>query len=402
MNVLVINAGSSSVKFTCFNMDDKTVMASGIVERIGFPGTRTVYKNAQGAKIQREVDVTDARQAIGVITDFLTDAEVGVIKSLDEISAVGHRVLHGREKISDTVVVDERVKQIIRECIPLGPLHNPHNLNGIEACEKHFPRAPQVAVFDTAFHATMPVHAHIYGLPFHFYEEDHIRKYGFHGTSHRYVSKETARFLGRDPKDLKIIVCHLGNGCSISAVRAGICVDTSMGLTPLEGLIMGTRAGDLDPAVVWYLMEHKNLDYKEINELLNKKSGLLGMAGIGSGDLRDIESAAAAGNRQAEIALNAFTYRIKKYIGAYAAAMGGVDVLVFTAGVGENSDVVRAMVCEGLEGLNGIVLDPQKNKDLNRKKGEIQSDDSRVKILIIPTDEEQEIAQQTLNVLGHE
>ncbi len=399
MKVLVINAGSSSVKFTCFDMQDKSVLASGLVERIGFPGTKLVYRKTGQDKFTREVDVTDARQAVRVITQYLTDAERGVVASLEEIAAIGHRVLHGREKIHDTVLVDDEVKQVILDCVPLGPLHNPHNLKGIEACEDVFPGVPQVAVFDTAFHATMPQYAHMYALPYDYYEKDHIRKYGFHGTSHRFVSKETARFLGRDIKELKTIVCHLGNGCSISAVDGGICVDTSMGLTPLEGLIMGTRSGDLDPAVVWYLMEHKKLDYHEINDLLNKKSGLLGLAGIGSGDLRDIEDAAAEGNKQAEIALKAFTYRIRKYIGSYVAAMGGVDALVFTAGVGENSDVVRAMVCEGLEGLNGIKLDPEKNLALNRKKGEIQAVDSRVKIVIIPTNEELEIAEQTVEVL---
>jgi acetate kinase len=401
MTILVINAGSSSVKFTLFSVDGEAELASGMVERIGLAGTRLNYKNFKEGKLGKEVVVADTVEAVGIITGVLTDDQYGVVDSKKDISAVGHRVVHGGEKITDSVIIDGGVKKIIQECSSLAPLHNPHNLKGIEASEKYFPGALQVAVFDTAFHSTIPEHAFLYGLPYRLYHEDRIRRYGFHGISHKNVSGEAARFLNMPLDALKLITCHLGNGCSITAVEAGKSIDTSMGFTPLEGLMMGSRCGDLDPAIVLYLMKHKKIGYEEINELLNKQSGLLGVAGIGSSDLRDILSAKASGNHQAGIAIKTFTYRIKKYIGAYIAAMGGVDAIVFTAGIGENSPLIRESICTGLQRTNGlkIILDPEKNKAGNNKLGEIQSCLSRVKILVVPTNEAREIAQQTLQLL---
>ena len=396
MKILVINAGSSSLKFTCFRMDDHVVLAQGLVERIGLSGTELHYKNHEGDVIHEEVDIRETADAVERVTRHLLDEGHGVISDKADLTAVGHRVVHGGEKITRTVIVDEPVKGIIRECIEMAPLHNPPNLAGIVAMERQFPELPQVAVFDTAFHATMPPHAFLYGLPYEMYESDKIRRYGFHGTSHAYVSREADRILGLAPGTSKIVTCHLGNGCSISAVRGGRCVDTSMGFTPLEGLIMGTRCGDLDPAIVLYLMEHEGLDYAHINNLLNKKSGLLGMAGIGSSDLRDILAARERGHERADIALTAFTYRIRKYIGAYQFAMGGLDAIVFTAGIGENSPLVRRLVCEGLEGI-GIIIDDEKND--TRGTVEVQAEGGRVDILVIPTNEELEIALQTGRVL---
>jgi len=402
MSILVINAGSSSVKFTVFDMSSHMALASGIVERIGLPGTKLHYRNGNGLSHHEEVTVGDTRQAVSTITAHLTHGKHGVIGSLRDIAAVGHRVVHGGEEFSQPVVVDREVKRIIRACSELAPLHNPYNLKGIEACEATLPGVRQVAVFDTAFHATIPEHAYLYGLPYRMAKEHRIRRYGFHGTSHKYVSEEAARFLGVWPTELKAITCHLGNGCSITAVDSGRSVDTSMGFTPLEGLIMGTRCGDIDPAVILYLMEHKHMGPEEVNELLNKRSGLLGLADVGSSDLRDIMAARAKGNRQADTAVRTFCYRIKKYIGAYAATMGGLDVIVFTAGIGENSPPIRELACEGLadrvRGL-GIVLDPEKNRAGNGKLRAIQSEKSRVKVLVVPTNEEKEIARQTVQVL---
>jgi acetate kinase len=401
MIILVINAGSSSVKFTLFRMEDEAELASGIVGRIGLAGTRLNYKNFKGGNLGKEVFVADAVEAVGIIAGVLTDDRYGVIDGEKDITAVGHRVVHGGEKITDSVIIEDSVKEIIKKCSTLAPLHNPHNFKGIEASERHFPGALQVAVFDTAFHATIPEHAFLYGLPYRLYHQDRIRRYGFHGISHKHVSGEAARFLDMPLDALKLITCHLGNGCSITAVEYGKSIDTSMGFTPLEGLMMGSRCGDLDPAIVLFLMEHKQLGYKEINELLNKQSGLLGVADIGSSDLRDILSAKASGNHQAGIAVKTFTYRIKKYIGAYIAAMGGVDAIVFTAGIGENSPIIRESVCDGLQRTNGlkIILDPEKNKAGNNRLCEIQSRLSRVKILVVPTNEAREIAQQTLQLL---
>ncbi len=401
MYILIINAGSSSVKFTLFKKDDLQMMIDGIVERIGLKGTKIHTKNAEGKQTSKETRVADTRQAVRLIADLLTDKNDNDIQPGVDIAGIGHRVVHGGEMISRSVVVDDRVKQIIRECFELAPLHNPPNLEGIEACEDIFPGVPHVAVFDTAFHTTIPEYAYLYGLPYALYKEDKIRRYGFHGTSHQYVSRTAANFLNRPLEELKIISCHLGNGCSITAVDGGRSIDTSMGFTPLEGLMMGTRCGDLDPAIVFYLMEHKQLDPRQINDLLNKQSGLLGLAGIGSSDLRDIFEASESGNQQTNTAIGVFTYRIKKYIGAYAFALGGIDAVVFTAGIGENSPGIREMVCRGLEGL-GIVMDTEKNVAGNLAEREIQHNDSRVKILVIPTNEEKQIALQTLELLHEE
>jgi len=399
VNILVINAGSSSVKFTCLKSKSFTVLASGLVERIGLNGTLFNYKREGLEKVTEEVDVKDASQAVILITSYLCDAKLGVMKSLDEIVAIGHRVVHGGEKITAPALIDAQVKSVIKECFEIAPLHNPPNLEGIKACEKVFPGIPQVGVFDTAFHSTMPPRAYLYALPLDLYRNDHVRRYGFHGTSHKYVSWEAARYLNRGIDSLKIITCHLGNGSSIAAVKGGRCIDTSMGFTPLEGLIMGTRCGDIDPAIIFYLMERKKMAATEVNEMLNKKSGMLGLAAIGSSDLRDVEQKIKEGHAQARAAFEAFCYRIRKYIGAYIAVMGRVDVIVFTAGIGENSEMVRAAVCSGMEGL-GIVLDAQKNASLNHSRGEISKPESRVKIFIIPTNEELQIARETMEVLN--
>lgn len=399
MNLLVVNAGSSSVKFTCMNGEDLVVLASGSVERIGLTETRFHYKRPGSEKITEEAAVKTTRQAVTLIASYLCDAKLGVMKSLEEIVAVGHRVVHGGEQITAPALIDDRVKRVIRECFAVAPLHNPPNLEGIEACEAILPGIPQVGVFDTAFHSTMPPSAYLYALPIELYRNDRLRRYGFHGTSHKYVSHEAARYLSRGIDSLKIITCHLGNGSSIAAVKGGRCVDTSMGFTPLEGLIMGTRCGDLDPAIIFYLLERKHMTVAEVNELLNRKSGILGLAAIGSSDLRDVERKITEGHAQARAAFEAFCYRIRKYIGAYMAALGGVDAIVFTAGIGENSERVRASVCGGLEGL-GIVLDTEKNASLNHSKGDISKPESRVRVLIIPTDEELQIARETLEVLS--
>ncbi len=399
MIVLVINAGSSSVKFTCFDMEGgKKVLANGLIERIGIEGTSMKYTNHKGDVIKSEVAVKDAKEAVKLISDNLTDPKHGVLKTLDEVKAIGHRVVHGGEKITDPVLIDDAVKATIRDCFSIAPLHNPPNLTGIEACEAVFPGIPNVGVFDTAFHSTMPPHAFLYGIPYDLYTEHKIRRYGFHGTSHAYVSRQAAALLGAKPEDVKVIVCHLGNGGSISAVDGGKCQDTSMGLTPLEGLIMGTRSGDLDPAIVWNVMKIKNLDLAGIDSFFNKKSGMLGLAGINSSDLRDIEEAHLAGNKQCTQAMETYAYRIRKYIGSYMAALGGLDILAFTAGVGENSASMRELVLKGMAGL-GLKLDKAKNDVRGSEPRFINASDSRIKIAVIPTDEEQEIAGQTLAIV---
>lgn len=402
MIVLVINAGSSSVKFTLFKKSkDLEVMADGIVERIGLLGTLLRFKNSRGDRMEREVSVADTTQAVEVILASLSDKDFGVLSGLEEIAAVGHRVVHGGEAITRSVLIDDSVKAIIRECAELAPLHNPPNLAGIEACEKFIPGARKVAVMDTAFHATIPAHAYLYGIPYRYYKEFKIRRYGFHGTSHKYVSEEAAKFLGIPIQDLKIITCHLGNGCSMTAVECGVSVDTSLGFTPLEGLVMGTRCGDIDPAIITYLLDRKLAKPEDLDRILNKESGLLGIAGIGSSDMRDVAAAAMSGNKQAQIAERLFCYRVRKYIGAYAAVMGGLDVLVFTAGIGENSPRVRRLTCEGLGGANGlgITIDDAKNEAPGKGIREIQGS-GRVKVLVVPTDEELEIARQTVGILG--
>jgi acetate kinase len=398
MNILVINSGSSSVKFTCMSSEDFSVLASGLVERVGLNNTLFHYRRRDSEKITKSVTVKDTSQAVTLISAWLCDARMGVMKSPDEIVAIGHRVVHGGEKITAPAFIDGHVKSVIREYFGMAPLHNPPNLEGIEACERVFPGIPQVAVFDTAFHSSMPAKAYLYAIPIEIYRNDHIRRYGFHGTSHKYVSHEAARYLNLDIRTLKIISCHLGNGCSIAAINGGYCIDTSMGFTPLEGLMMGTRCGDLDPAIIFYLLKNKKMAIEEVNELLNKKSGMLGLANVGSSDLRDVEQKILEGNASAQIAFEVFCYRIKKYIGAYIAAMGGADIIIFTAGIGENSDRVRAYVCNDMEGL-GIILDTEKNVTLNNSRGDISKPESKVKILIIPTNEELEIARETMDVL---
>ncbi|MDR2935340.1 MAG: acetate kinase [Candidatus Adiutrix sp.] len=400
MIVLVINAGSSSVKFTCFDLKGAPqVLAGGLIERIGIEGTAMKYTNAKGDVVKGEVPVKDAQEAVRLIAQRLVDPQVGVLKALGEVKAIGHRVVHGGESITDPVLIDAKVKATIRDCFSIAPLHNPPNLTGIEACEAVFPGVPNVGVFDTAFHSTMPPSSYLYALPYDLYTEHKIRRYGFHGTSHAFVSRKAAEILGRKPADCKVIVCHLGNGGSVSAVSGGKCLDTSMGLTPLEGLIMGTRCGDIDPAIVWNVMKIKKLDLDGIDAFLNKKSGLLGMGGVNSSDLRDIEAGAQSGNQQCVQAMEAYAYRVKKYIGAYLATLGGADAVAFTAGVGENSASMRALILKGLDGI-GLKLDLAKNQERSDQARFVSTADSPIKIAVIPTDEEREIATQTLAVVN--
>lgn len=393
MNVLVINCGSSSLKFQLINSESEEVLAKGLCERIGIDG-RLTYQPAGGGKAVSDKAMPTHTEAIQFVIDALTDAETGVVKSLDEIGAVGHRVVHGGEKFANSVVITEDVLKAIEECNDLAPLHNPANLIGINACQKLMPNTPMVAVFDTAFHQTMPEKAYLYGLPYEYYEKYGVRRYGFHGTSHSFVSKHAAEFLGLDLDNSKIIVAHLGNGASISAVLNGKCVDTSMGLTPLEGLVMGTRSGDMDPAIMEYLAKKEDLDIAGVMNVLNKKSGVFGLSKGLSSDFRDLTDAMNGGNKYATAAVEVFCYRVAKYIGSYAAAMNGVDAIAFTAGIGENAYVVREKVCEYL-GYLGLELNAEENK----KRGEdlvISTADSKVKAAVIPTNEELAIARETV------
>ena len=392
MNVLVINCGSSSLKFQLINSESEAVLAKGLCERIGIDG-RLTYQPAGGEKNVSEKAMPTHTEAIQFVIDALTDADTGVVKSLDEIGAVGHRVVHGGEKFAKSVVVTPEVKAAIAECNDLAPLHTPANLIGIEACESLMPGTPQVVVFDTAFHQTMPEKAYMYGLPYEYYEKYKVRRYGFHGTSHSFVSKRVAEIVGKPYNATKTIVCHLGNGASVSAVLNGESVDTSMGLTPLEGLVMGTRSGDIDPAIMEFIAKKENLDIAGIMNVLNKKSGVEGVSGVSS-DFRDLEAAAKAGNKRAELAIDVFAYRVAKYVGAYTAAMNGVDNIVFTAGIGENCALVRTKVCSYL-GYLGITID----EEANGKRGEeivISTPDSKVKVLVVPTNEELAIARETV------
>ena len=392
MNVLVINCGSSSLKFQLINSESEAVLAKGLCERIGIDG-RLTYQPAGGEKNVSEKAMPTHTEAIQFVIDALTDADTGVVKSLDEIGAVGHRVVHGGEKFAKSVVVTPEVKAAIAECNDLAPLHNPANLIGIEACESLMPGTPQVVVFDTAFHQTMPEKAYMYGLPYEYYEKYKVRRYGFHGTSHSFVSKRVAEIVGKPYNATKTIVCHLGNGASVSAVLNGESVDTSMGLTPLEGLVMGTRSGDIDPAIMEFIAKKENLDIAGIMNVLNKKSGVEGVSGVSS-DFRDLEAAAKAGNKRAELAIDVFAYRVAKYVGAYTAAMNGVDNIVFTAGIGGNCALVRTKVCSYL-GYLGITID----EEANGKRGEeivISTPDSKVKVLVVPTNEELAIARETV------
>ena len=392
MNILVINAGSSSLKYQLMNPDTGDVTAKGLCERIGLDGRLTHKVPASGKKVEKDIPMPTHKEAIEAVMAILVDPQDGVIKSVDEIDAVGHRVLHGGDKFVESCIIDEACKQAIRECIPLGPLHNPANLMGIEACEKAMPGKPQVAVFDTAFHMTMPPKAYRYAIPTKYYTEDHLRRYGFHGTSHRYVSKRVCEFLGVSPIGKKIIICHLGNGSSMSAVVDGKCVDTSMGLTPLEGVVMGTRSGSCDPAVVQFIANNDHMTVNEVLTMMNKQSGLMGISGLSS-DMRDIDKAADEGNERAALARDMLHYGIKKYIGSYAAAMGGVDIIVFTAGIGENGPELRESVMKDMEWM-GAKLDVEKNK-VRGKEAVISTDDSKVTICVIPTNEEIMIARDT-------
>lgn len=392
MNVLVINCGSSSLKFQLINSESEEVLAKGLCERIGIDG-RLTYQPAGGDKAVSDKAMPTHTEAIQFVIDALTDSETGVVKSLDEIGSVGHRVVHGGEKFANSVVITEDVLKAIEECNDLAPLHNPANLIGINACQKLMPNTPMVAVFDTAFHQTMPEKAFLYGIPRKYYDEDGIRRYGFHGTSHQFVSLETAKVLGKDIKDLKIIVCHLGNGASVTAVKGGESVDTSMGLTPLEGLIMGTRSGDLDPAIIEFIANKENKTASEVLNILNKESGVYGLSGVSS-DFRDVKAARAEGNKVAAAALDAYAYRVAKYIGAYTAAMNGVDAIAFTAGLGENDDITRKAICEYL-GYLGTELDEVKN-DVHGETAIISTDDSKVTLLCVPTNEELMIARDTV------
>ena len=397
MNVLVINAGSSSLKYQLMDTDTRSVLAKGLCERIGIDGRLTHKIPSKDAKYEFEIAMPTHAEAIQSVLDALTNAEHGVISSMKEIDAVGHRVVHGGEKFAASALITEEVMAALEECIPLAPLHNPANITGIKACQAVMPGVPMVAVFDTAFHQTMPPKSYIYALPYEYYETDKVRRYGFHGTSHRYVSQRAADMLGKPIESLKIITCHLGNGSSVSAVDCGKSVDTSMGFTPLAGLPMGTRSGDLDAGILEYLMTKYNMDIKEMLNILNKKSGVLGISGVSS-DFRDLEDAAKGGNQRAELALESFQYNVKKLVGAYAAAMGGVDAIVFTAGVGENDAATRMAVASGLEFM-GVKMDADAN-NVRGKEAIISAADSKVAVLLVPTDEELMIAMDTAGIVS--
>jgi len=402
MKVLIVNAGSSSLKYQLIDMDNEQTLAKGLVERIGMGGVGHAEMKVDGKTVfDVEEPIGDHVKGCQLMIRALTDKENGVVKDMSEIGAVGHRVLHGGNKFSESVVINQAVMDAIEEFIPLGPLHNPANLMGIKACREVMPDTPMVAVFDTAFHQTMPPKAYMYGVPYDYYERLHVRRYGFHGTSHRYVSKRTAEFLKRDPKGLRIIIAHLGNGSSLSAVKDGKCVDTSMGITPLEGVIMGTRSGVMDPAVVQYICDNDHISVDEMLNICNKKSGLLGISGL-SNDMRDVDKAAREGHERAKLARDMLVYGIKKYIGSYAAAMGGVDAIVFTAGIGENNIELRRDVMADMEFL-GAKIDEEKNASVKPGRAtetDISAADSKVKVLVIPTNEEIAIARDTLELVS--
>jgi len=392
MKVLVLNCGSSSIKYQVFDMRTEEVLAKGLIERVGIEGSRIKHQNMRAEELKQDVSVPNHKVGVKLLLDLLVDETHGVLKNLDEIVAVGHRVVHGGEAFARSVIVNKEVLDAVEDCVPLAPLHNPANLMGIRAMMEILPNVPQVAVFDTAFHQTMPPHAYMFGLPYRYYKEYKVRRYGFHGTSHYYVANRAAEMLGRPVEDLKIVTCHLGNGSSLTAVDRGKSVDTSLGFGTVPGVIMGTRSGDLDPTAILHLMEQEGLDSKAMSHILHKESGILGLTGISS-DLRDVEAAAESKNERAILAIEMLAYGVRKYIGAYAAAMGGLDAIVFTAGIGENSDVIRAKACEGLAFL-GAELDSNKNK-VRGKEAFISTDDSRVAILVVPTNEELVIARDT-------
>ncbi|MCQ1536920.1 acetate kinase [Methanosarcina sp. KYL-1] len=392
MKVLVINAGSSSLKYQLIDMTNESALAVGLCERIGIDNSIITQKKFDGKKLEKQTDLPDHKVALEEVVKALTDAEFGVISDMSEINAVGHRVVHGGEKFTSSAVITEDVKQAIKDCFDMAPLHNPPNMMGIAACEEIMPGTPMVAVFDTAFHQTMPDYAYMYALPYEFYEKYSIRKYGFHGTSHKYVAMRAAAMLGKPQEEVKVITCHLGNGSSITAVKGGKSVETSMGYTPLEGLAMGTRCGSIDPAVVPTIMDKEGMTTREIDNMMNKKSGVLGVSGL-SNDFRDLDEAASKGNRRAELALEIFAYKVKKFIGEYSAVLNGADAIVFTAGIGENSASIRKRILTGLEGL-GISIDDEKNK-IRGQEIDISTPDASVRVLVIPTNEELAIARET-------
>lgn len=397
MKILVLNCGSSSIKYKLFDMTSGEVMAQGGIEKIGLPGAFLKLTDKDGKKVVIEREIPGHQEGIEFILSVLTDATYGCIKDYKEIDAVGHRVVHGGEEFASSVLINQDVINKVIECSDLAPLHNPANLKGVRAMEALIPGIPQVAVFDTAFHQTMPDYAYMYGLPYEMYKKYGVRRYGFHGTSHRYVSKRVCDFLGINPEGSKIITCHIGNGGSISAVKDGKCVDTSMGLTPLEGLVMGTRSGDIDAGAVTFIMEKEGLTPTGVSNLLNKKSGVLGVSGVSS-DMRELDAACKEGNPRALLAEKMYYYRIKKYIGAYAAAMGGVDVILFTGGVGENQSQCREAVCDGLQFI-GVELDKEMNNKIHGDEAIISTPESKVKVVVIPTDEELMIASDTQTIL---
>jgi acetate kinase len=397
MKILVLNCGSSSIKYKLFDMTDKSVIAQGGIEKIGLPGSFLKLTLPDGSKKILEKDIQEHTAGVEFILQTLTSAEYGAIKSMDEIGAVGHRMVHGGERFTESVLLDKEVLEAFTACNDLAPLHNPANLKGVNAISAILPNVPQVGVFDTAFHQTMPDYAYLYAIPYELYKKYGVRRYGFHGTSHRYVSKRVCEFLGVDPSKQRIITCHIGNGASIAAIKNGKCIDTTMGLTPLEGLMMGTRSGDIDAGAVTFLMEKEGLDTKGISNLLNKQSGVKGIFGVSS-DMRELEAGVANGDPKAILAENMYFYRIKKYIGAYAAALGGVDIIVFTGGVGENQQTCRAGVCKGLEFI-GVEIDAERNK-VRGEEAILSTDASRVKVVCIPTDEELMIASDTVAILN--
>lgn len=398
MKILVLNCGSSSIKYKLFEMESKEVIAQGGIEKIGMKGSFLKLTLPDGQKVMLEGEILEHRAGIEYILGVLLSEKYGCIKSIDEINAVGHRVVHGGERFNSSVLITDEVIEMLNECIELAPLHNPPNLKGIYAIQELLPETPQVGVFDTAFHQTMPDYAYMYGLPYSLYEKYGIRRYGFHGTSHRYVSRRACDFLGVNYEEQRIITAHIGNGGSVTAIKNGKSIDTSMGMTPVEGLIMGTRSGDVDPGVISYIMEKENMGTKGISTLLNKFSGMLGISGVSS-DMREIEEAIEGGNKRAIMAMKTYSYRIKKYVGSYAAALGGVDILVFTGGVGENQASARQAVCENMEYM-GIELDEELNDSVRAKEVVISKPSSKVKVLIIPTDEELTIARDTVDILN--
>jgi len=396
MKVLVLNSGSSSIKFQLFNMEEEKVLAKGLVERIGIGDSVIEYENIEGKEVNKTLNISNHRDGIQDVMDILLDSKVGVLENIDEIYAVGHRVVHGGEKFAQSTLITDEVLDKIEEVSSLAPLHNPHNLSGIKVCKELLPDKPQVGVFDTAFHQSMPEKAYIYAIPYEYYKKYEVRRYGFHGTSHQYVANRAAELMDKDIKELKIITCHLGNGASITAVDKGKSVDTSMGMTPLEGLAMGTRSGDLDPAIIPFLMEKEDLDTEEVDNILNKKSGLLGISGV-SNDSRDVRQAASSGNHRAALADQIFNYRVKKYIGSYMAVLNGVDAVVFTGGIGENAGEVRANILKDLNNL-GFDLNHKANKVRGEEK-EITTDKSKIKVFVIPTNEELVIARDTKRIV---